>query len=99
MKTRLVRTKLIIVNVSYVHRNGGEYRKNMKDAIHLEANVSSFEGPDYEGAGRVRVVDSVFRHWTPSRWAKRMKMDKRLTLKDGKITVGSPGIYFVYAQV
>jgi len=80
-------------------RNGVENMKRMRDAIHLEADVVGIEGPDYEGAGRVRVADSVFRHWTPSRWAKRMKMDKRLTLKDGRITVGSPGIYFVYAQI
>ena len=73
--------------------------RKMRDAIHLEADVVGLEGPDYEGAGRVRVADSVFRNWTPSRWAKRMKMDKRLTLKNGRITVGSPGIYFVYAQV
>ena len=82
-----------------LHRNGVENMKRMRDAIHLEADVVGIEGPDYEGAGRVRVADSVFRHWTPSRWAKRMKMDKRLTLKEGRITVGSPGIYFVYAQV
>ena len=73
--------------------------RKVRDAIHLEADVVGLEGPDYEGAGRVRVADSVFRNWTPSRWAKRMKMDKRLTLKNGRITVGSPGIYFVYAQV
>eukprot|EP00092_Neocalanus_flemingeri_P070006 GFUD01085873.1.p1 GENE.GFUD01085873.1~~GFUD01085873.1.p1 ORF type:complete len:450 (+),score=118.05 GFUD01085873.1:121-1470(+) len=80
-------------------RNAVEYKKNMRDAIHLEADVTGLDGPDYEGAGRVRVADSVFRNWTPSRWAKRMKMDKRLTLKDGRITVGSPGVYFVYAQI
>merc|ERR1719228_137273 len=80
-------------------RGAAEQRKNIKDAIHLEADVVGLEGPDYEGAGRVRVADSIFRNWTPSRWARRMKMEKRLTLKDGRITVGSPGIYFIYAQI
>jgi len=80
-------------------RGGVESMKRIRDAIHLEADVVGLEGPDYEGAGRARVTDSVFRHWTPSRWAKRMKMDKRMSVKDGRITVGSPGIYFVYAQI
>lgn len=80
-------------------RAGVEKMRKVQDAIHLEADVVGLEGPDYEGAGRVRVADSIFRNWTPSRWAKRMKMDKRLTLKNGRITVGSPGIYFVYAQI
>jgi len=80
-------------------RGAAGYKKNIKDAIHLEADVVGLEGPDYEGAGRVRVADSIFRNWTPSRWARRMKMDKRLTLKDGRITVGSPGVYFIYAQI
>ena len=73
--------------------------KKVSDAIHLEATVVGLEGPDYEGAGRVRIADSVFRHWTPSRWSRRMKMDQRMTLKDGRITIGSPGVYFIYAQV
>merc|ERR1719431_796243 len=80
-------------------RNGVESMKRIRDAIHLEADVVGLEGPDYEGAGRARVTDSVYRNWTPSRWAKRMKMDKRMTVKDGRVTVGSPGIYFVYAQI
>jgi len=80
-------------------RNGVESMRRVRDAIHLEADVVGLSGPDYEGAGRVRVADSVFRNWTPSRWAKRMKMDKRIAVKDGRITVGSPGIYFVYAQI
>merc|ERR1719369_42754 len=81
------------------NREGVDHRKNIKDAIHLEADVVGHEGPDYKGAGRFRVADSIFRNWTPSRWARRMKMDKRLSLKDGRITVGSPGIYFIYAQI
>merc|ERR1719315_754335 len=80
-------------------RTGVENIRRVRAAIHLEADVVGLEGPDYEGAGRVRVADSIFRNWTPSRWARRMKMDKRLTLKDGRITVGSPGVYFIYALI
>ena len=46
-----------------------------------------------------RIPDSIFRNWTPSRWAQRLKMDTKFLLKDGKLSVLSSGIYFVYAQV
>ena len=80
-------------------RNGVESMKKVRDAIHLEADVKGVEGPDYDGAGRLRVADGVYRNWTPSRWARRLKMDKRMRLKDGRLTIGSPGVYFIYAQV
>jgi len=68
-------------------------------AIHFVAGVTGKEGSTYKGTGRVRVTDSVFRDWTPSRWARRMKMDQKISLKDGKATVASPGIYYIYAQI
>lgn len=81
------------------NRNGVESMKKVRDAIHLEADVKGVEGPDYDGAGRLRVADGVYRNWTPSRWARRLKMDKRMRLKDGRLTIGSPGVYFIYAQI
>jgi hypothetical protein len=33
------------------------------------------------------------------RWAKRMRLDEKFPLKDGKLGISSPGVYYVYAQV
>ena len=44
------------------------------------------------------LSDGVFRDWSVARWARRMKMDRRIQVRDGKLTVGAPGIYFIYAQ-
>merc|ERR1712209_266780 len=30
---------------------------------------------------------------------RRLHMDRRITLRDGVLTVSSPGIYFIYAQI
>jgi len=43
--------------------------------------------------------DSTVRSWTPARWARRIKMDSKFLLEDGRLTVMSPGIYSVYAQI
>ena len=47
----------------------------------------------------MKVTDGVYRDWTVSRWARRLHMDRRITLRDGVLTVSSPGIYFIYAQI
>lgn len=74
-------------------------RQAPRIAIHMEASVADPEGANYSGAGRLRVADSIFRDWTPARWARRLKMDKKFSLKDGRLTVSSAGIYYIYAQV
>ena len=66
----------------------------IRPAIHLHAEVNRLEG----SRNAVRS-DSIFRNWTQARWAKRLKMDTKFLLEDGKLTVKSSGIYFVYAQV
>ena len=66
----------------------------VRPAIHLHAEVSRPKGSE-----DAVPSDSTFRNWTPARWAKRLKMDSKFVLEDGKLTVKSSGIYFVYAQV
>ena len=66
----------------------------VRPAIHLHAEVNRSEG-----SKDAVPSDSTFRNWTPSRWAKRLKMATKFLLEDGKLTVKSSGIYFVYAQV
>ena len=45
------------------------------------------------------ISGSVFTHWEVARWAQKLRLEKRFELKDGRITVRSPGIYYLYAQV
>lgn len=81
------------------HRQGRGPRHNSKCAIHIEASVLDPEGPNYEGGGRLRLADSVFKDWTTARWARKLGMDRKFALKDGRVSVSSPGIYYIYAQV
>jgi len=70
-------------------RNGGGSRHSPV-AIHME------------GAGGVnshQLTGSVFTHWEVARWAQKLRLEKRFELKDGRITVRSPGIYYLYAQI
>jgi len=55
-----------------------------------------------EGAGGVnahQLTGSVFSHWKVARWAQKLRLENRFELKDGRITVASPGIYYLYAQI
>ena len=45
------------------------------------------------------ISGSVFTHWEVARWAQKLRLEKKFELKDGRITVRSPGIYYLYAQV
>ena len=45
------------------------------------------------------VRDGVFRNWSVSRWARRMKMERKFSVKNGIIRITSPGIYFIYSQI
>ena len=45
------------------------------------------------------ISGSVFTHWEVARGAQKLRLEKRFELKDGRITVRSPGIYYLYAQV
>jgi len=67
-------------------------------AIHLEGDPAGTSGGSGSG-GLMKVTDGVYRDWTVSRWARRLHMDRRITLRDGVLTVSSPGIYFIYAQI
>jgi len=62
-------------------------------AIHLHA-ARARKGHHNKVSG-----DSTVRSWTPARWARRIKMDSKFLLEDGRLTVMSPGIYSVYAQI
>merc|ERR1711973_847304 len=81
-------------------RSGGsavESRKHVA-AIHLEGEVQRVAGGGGSG-GRIQLSDGVFRDWSVSRWARRMHMTRKIKLDQGVLTVGSPGIYFIYAQI
>merc|ERR1719507_682571 len=70
-------------------RNRGGMRQS-QGAIHVE------------GAGGVnahQLTGSVFSHWKVARWAQKLRLENRFELKDGKLTVSSPGIYYLYAQI
>ena len=77
-------------------RSRGERQGRHLAAIHLEGETTQSGG---QGGARVRLRDGVFRDWTVSRWAKRMKMDRKFSIKNGIIRITSPGIYFIYSQV
>jgi len=80
-------------------RSGGsavEARKHVT-AIHLEGEIPRVGGVG--SGGRIQLSDGVFRDWSVSRWAKRMHMNRKIKLDQGILTVGSPGIYFIYAQI
>ena len=48
---------------------------------------------------KIQFPGSVFSHWKVARWAQKLRLENRFELKDGKLTVRSPGIYYLYAQV
>ena len=48
---------------------------------------------------KIQFPGSVFSHWKVARWAQKLRLENRFELKDGKLTVTSPGIYYLYAQV
>ena len=75
-------------------RSGKERPSRHVAAIHLEGDTETGEG-----GGRMKVRDGVFRDWSVSRWARRMKMDRRFSVKDGTIRITSPGIYLLYSQI
>ena len=78
-------------------RSAVESRKHVA-AIHLEGEVQRVAGGGGSG-GRIQLSDGVFRDWSVSRWARRMHMTRKIKLDQGVLTVGSPGIYFIYAQI
>jgi hypothetical protein len=65
----------------------------------MEARVANPAGPGYEAPGPTKLATPVFTDWSPARWARRLRMEQKFALKDGRLTVSQPGIYYVYAQV
>ena len=92
MKLKICFCLLTSVDVS-LSRDGSYHTKKVLPAIHLEADVPRFERSD------TLKTDSILRNWNLSRWAKKLKMDSQFLVNNGKLTVMSAGIYFVYAQV
>jgi len=68
-------------------------RGKLLPAIHLHGVGAK------EGMQRKISNDFTVRSWAVARWARRIRMDTKFLLNDGKLTVMSPGIYFVYAQI
>ena len=43
---------------------------------------------------------SIFRQWSPARWASRMRMMEEFPLdEEGRASVKKSGLYYIYAQV
>ena len=76
------------------------------NAHQLTGNADDGYG-DIIGENKVKIrryklyslTGSVFSHWKVARWAQKLRLENRFELKDGRITVASPGIYYLYAQV
>jgi len=47
----------------------------------------------------LRHPDGDFRDWTQSLWEINQNNANHFTMKNGKVEVLRPGLYFVYAQV
>ena len=46
------------------------------------------------------VCISIFRQWSPARWASRMRMIEEFPLdEEGRASVKKSGLYYIYAQV
>ena len=67
-------------------------RKGIYPAIHLQAKSSTPTESKIIGT-------TIFTNWEPARWVRRLRMMDAITLKSGKLSVASSGIYYVYAQV
>merc|ERR1719474_1796219 len=67
-------------------------RKGIYPAIHLQAKSSTPSESKIIGT-------TIFTNWEPARWVRRLRMMDSITLKSGKLSVASSGIYYVYAQI
>jgi len=54
---------------------------------------------NFIGNGRLKHPDGDFKDWTQHRWGINLNNSNHFILKNGKIEVLKPGLYFVYAQV
>ena len=93
VRERGARNRMSVRNRGGTERNAARHIA----AIHLEGDTAAEQGG--EGGGRIMVRDGVFRNWAVSRWARRMKMERKFSVKDGTIRITSPGIYFIYSQI
>ncbi|XP_043195661.1 uncharacterized protein LOC122366991 isoform X1 [Amphibalanus amphitrite] len=75
-------------------------------AAHFEGHVSqlsrktsSYGGS--EGNGRLRNAnpDGMFADWRPADWMEEQRCDESFQLYGGQVTVTTPGLYYLYAQI
>ncbi|XP_023328572.1 protein eiger [Eurytemora carolleeae] len=74
------------------HSSGREGRRGELSgllAVHMQAE------PDVEDS----AADGIFRNWSMARWAKRLHLDDKFALEDGRLGISSPGVYYIYAQI
>ncbi|KAF0288798.1 hypothetical protein FJT64_012827 [Amphibalanus amphitrite] len=65
----------------------------------LSRKTSSYGGS--EGNGRLRNAnpDGMFADWRPADWMEEQRCDESFQLYGGQVTVTTPGLYYLYAQV
>lgn len=71
-------------------------------AAHFTSDSSKYSTkthPHYNGNGRLKHPDGDFRDWTQYIWGLNTNNANHLTMKNGKVEVLKPGLYFVYAQI
>lgn len=51
------------------------------------------------GNGRLNHPNGDFRDWTQLVWDTNLNNDNHFMMKNGRVEVTKPGLYFVYAQV
>ncbi|XP_025201888.1 protein eiger [Melanaphis sacchari] len=71
-------------------------------AAHFTSDSSQYSTkthPHYNGNGRLKHPDGDFRDWTQYLWEMNLNSANYLTMKNGKVEVLKPGLYFVYAQI
>ncbi|KAG8230787.1 hypothetical protein J437_LFUL011351 [Ladona fulva] len=70
-------------------------------ALHLDGDASNYSmgHRHYEGNGRIRHMEGIFKDWRLKDWAIRFGRHFQLDQTVGTVNVRESGIYFVYAQV
>ncbi|XP_043228422.1 protein eiger-like isoform X4 [Amphibalanus amphitrite] len=72
-------------------------------AAHFEGHVSqlSRKTSSYGGNGRLRNAnpDGMFANWRPADWMEEQRCDESFQLYGGQVTVTTPGLYYLYAQI
>ncbi|KAL4131623.1 hypothetical protein QTP88_008912 [Uroleucon formosanum] len=80
-----------------------DFKETLENAAaHFTSDSSKYSTkthPHYNGNGRLRHPDGDFRDWTQHLWDINLNNANHFIMKNGKVEVLKPGLYFVYAQI